>query len=151
MSYIDRLKQMNEIEYCLGATENEIKYIEIELNIILPVQYKKFLSECGMINFGDTHIEGVFKTNKETFFPIIEITKILRNEVGLNHEFIVLNYEVDEYADLYKISNDGNDLGIYGAEITCDENNQNKIGNLLKQYNSFDEYFYDYFITLEEE
>ncbi|MDR2911395.1 MAG: SMI1/KNR4 family protein [Bacteroidales bacterium] len=141
MSYIDRLKQNSEIEYCIGATESEIKYIEMELSIILPEQYKSFLLECGMTIFGDTHIEGVFKTNEETFFPIIEITKMLRSEAGLSDEFIVLNYEVDEYADLYKISKDGNDLGIYGAEITYDENNQSKTGYLLKQYNSFDEYF----------
>jgi hypothetical protein len=149
MKYIEKLKQNTELDFGIGANDDEIILIEVELDIILPKDYKAFLSECGMCNFGDTHINGILKTDKKIYFPIIDTTKLLRNESNLSKEFIVLNYEVDEYVELYKISNDGEDLGIYGASIIYDD--ENKIGKIKKLYQNFDEYIFEYFIKLGEE
>ena len=41
MDYITRLKQKEEFEYWLGADNEQILYIENELNIKLPKQYKR--------------------------------------------------------------------------------------------------------------
>ena len=48
MDYITRLKQKEEFEYWLGADNEQILYVENELNIKLPKQYKHFLSQCSM-------------------------------------------------------------------------------------------------------
>lgn len=42
MDYITRLKQNEEFEYWLGADNEQILYVENELNIKLPKQYKHF-------------------------------------------------------------------------------------------------------------
>jgi hypothetical protein len=150
MEFLEKLKECSEaFEYCVGVNNDEIQFAEKQLGIIFPNIYKKFLLECGMVLFGDTHIEGIYKINGETYFPIIEITKLLRNEICLGKEFLVLQYEVDEYADIYKTSNDGIDLGIYGIEIKKDANNQNNIVSLIKKNDNFEDYFND-FIELGE-
>ena len=96
MDYITRLKQKEEFEYWLGADNEQILYIENELNIKLPKQYKKFLSQCGMCNFGDVNILGIAKDENSVTYSVVEVTKQMRNEVNLSNDLIVLNYEVGE-------------------------------------------------------
>lgn len=42
MDYLARLKENEEFEYWLGADKEQILYVEKELNIKLPKQYKFF-------------------------------------------------------------------------------------------------------------
>lgn len=104
MDYITKLKQNEEFEYWLGADNEQIFNVENELNIKLPKQYKMFLSQCGMCNFGDVNILGIAKDENSVIYSVVEVTKQMRNELNLSNNFIVLNYEVGEYLTLYKVS-----------------------------------------------
>ena len=90
MDYITRLKQNEEFEYWLEADNEQILYIENELNIKLPKQYKKFLSQCGMCNYGDVNILGIAKDENSVTYSVVEVTKQMRNEVNLSNDLIVL-------------------------------------------------------------
>ena len=105
MNYLKRLKQSGEFEYSLGANAEEIKHIEEELGILLPEAYVNFLSECGSCNYGDVYINGIYKEKDTISYPVVELTKQLREELHLSEDFIVLHYEVDEFLTLYKVSN----------------------------------------------
>jgi len=37
-------------------------------------------------------------------YPVVELTKQLREELNLPDDFLVLNYEINEYLILYKVS-----------------------------------------------
>ena len=146
MNYIKKLQQSDEFEYCEGATAEEIQIVETSLGVLLPKTYVKFLNECGSCNFGDTYINGVYKEDGTLSYPVVELTKQLREELNLPDDFLVLNYEIDEYLILYKVSKTDrlNDSKVYGAEIHC-----NKDGNFVMSkptllFNSFDEYFEDF-------
>ena len=104
MNYLKKLQQSDEFEYCEGATSEEIQIVETSLGVLLPKAYVKFLSECGSCNFGDTYINGVYKEDGTLSYPVVELTKQLREELNLPDDFIVLNYEIDEYLILYKVS-----------------------------------------------
>ncbi len=75
MDYITRLKQKEEFEYWLGADNEQILYVENELNIKLPKQYKHFLSQCGMCNLGDVNILGIAKDEYSVTYSVVEVTK----------------------------------------------------------------------------
>ena len=119
----------------MGANNNEIRFAENELKVIFPEKYKQFLSECGMCNFGDTRINGIFKIENKIEFPIIENTLYMRLS-GLENDFIVLDFQEHEYLTLYKVSEkDQTEDGlIYGAEVR-----HTGSGNM--KFNSFDDYF----------
>ena len=51
-------------------------------------------------------ISMVFTKKKDSIsYPIVELTKQLRDDLHLSEDFIVLHYEVDEFLTLYKVSN----------------------------------------------
>jgi len=79
-------------------------------------------------------------------YPVVELTKQLREELNLPDDFIVLNYEIDEYLILYKVSKTDrlNDSKVYGAEIHCNKNNDFVMSKPTLLFNSFDEYFEDF-------
>ena len=81
------------------------------------------MNECGSCNFGDTYINGVYKEDGTLSYPVVELTKQLRDELNLPDDFLVLNYEIDEYLILYKVSKTDrlNDSKVYGAEIHCNK------------------------------
>jgi len=83
MNYINVLKQNEDFEYWIGADDTEITYAEKELGVVFPSQYKKFLSECGMCNFGDVNIIGIAKDTNKISYPIIELTKKIRNDINV--------------------------------------------------------------------
>ena len=104
MNYLKKLQQSDEFEYCEGATAEEIQIVETSLGVLLPKAYVKFLNECGSCNFGDTYINVVYKEDGTLSYPVVELTKQLREELNVPDDFIVLNYEIDEYLILYKVS-----------------------------------------------
>ena len=91
MNYLKRLKQSGEFEYSLGANAEEIKHIEEELGILLPEVYVNFLSECGSCNYGDVYINGIYKEKDSISYPVVELTKQLRDDLHLSEDFIVLH------------------------------------------------------------
>ncbi len=150
MKYLEQLKQYpNDFEYYLGANSDEINFAEKELNVVFPENYRKFLSECGMCNYGDTLIDGIYKTEKEIYYPIVENTIRLRKLGNLSKEFIVLDFEEEEYLTLYKVSENLNnkDNCIYGAEVSYENEEKMKIGKPTKMFDSFEEFF-ENFIAL---
>ncbi|WP_315100569.1 SMI1/KNR4 family protein [Capnocytophaga sputigena] len=120
--------------------------LETSLGVLLPKAYVKFLNECGSCNFGDTYINGVYKEDGTLSYPVVELTKQLREELNVPDDFIVLNYEIDEYLILYKVSKTDrlNDSKVYGAEIHCNKNNDFVMSKPTLLFNSFDEYFEDF-------
>jgi len=83
MNYLKKLQQSDEFEYCEGATAEEIQIVETSLGVLLPKAYVKFLNECGSCNFGDTYINGVYKEDGTLSYPVVELTKQLREELNL--------------------------------------------------------------------
>ena len=146
MSYIERLNQKEEFEHWQGASTQEILHIEKKLNVMLPRQYKKFLSECGMCNIGDTNILGVAKDETSLFYPVIDVTTEMREESNLSEEFIVISYEVGEYLTLYKISKtqELEDSAVYGVDIQYNDLGQMICERPQKLFASFKEYFIDF-------
>jgi len=150
--YLKRLKQSGEFEYSLGANAEEIKHIEEELGILLPEAYVNFLSECGSCNYGDVYINGIYKEKDTISYPVVELTKQLREELHLSEDFIVLHYEVDEFLTLYKVSNGVRlkDAKIFEAEVYCNDKGAFEIDKPTPMFDSFEEYFED-FLDLAED
>lgn len=146
MDYLARLKENEEFEYWLGADKEQILYVEKELNIKLPKQYKFFLSQCGMCNFGDVSILGIAKDENTIKYSVVDVTKHLRNKINLSNDFIVLNYEIGEYLTLYKVSAEQEleDNPIYGAEIKYDGAEKIVLGKKEKIFSSFEDFFEDF-------
>ena len=141
MNYLEKLKEYSEsFEFCLGASNEEIQFVEKQLGIFLPKNYQQFLSECGMCNFGDTRIDGIFKTENKVVYSIIENTLILRKSGNLPQDLIVLDIEEEEYLTLYKVSETERieDGCVYGAEVNYGENDQIKIGKKVKKFDTFE-------------
>ena len=152
MNYLKRLKQSGEFEYSLGANAEEIKHIEEELGILLPEAYMDFLSECGSCNYGDVYINGIYKEKDSISYPIVELTKQLREDLHLSEDFIVLHYEVDEFLTLYKVSNGVRlkDAKVFEAEVYCNDKGAFEIDKPTPMFDSFEEYFED-FLDLAED
>jgi hypothetical protein len=146
MNYIKALKQNEDFEYWIGANDVEIAHAERELGIIFPTQYKKFLSECGMCNFGDVNIIGIAKDANKISYPIVELTMQIRNEINIADDLIVLSYDVGEYLTLYKVSKKEQfeDAFVFGTTVSYDENQKMKIGKMDKIFDSFQQYFEDF-------
>ena len=144
MKYLDKLKEYSEtFEYCLGANNDEIEFAEKQLNVFLPQNYRQFLSECGMCCFGDTRIDGIFKTENQIVYSVVESTLMLRKLGDLPKDLIVLDFQEQEYLILHKVSENGKieDCCVFGAEVNYGENEEIKIGKLVKQFDTFEQYF----------
>ena len=150
--YLKRLKQSGEFEYSLGANAEEIKHIEEELGILLPEVYVNFLSECGSCNYGDVYINGIYKEKDSISYPVVELTKQLREDLHLSEDFIVLHYEVDEFLTLYKVSKKVRlkDAEVFEAEVYCNDKGDFEIEKPTPMFDSFEEYFED-FLDLAED
>ena len=151
--YLKRLKQSGEFEYSLGANAEEIKHIEEELGILLPEVYVNFLSECGSCNYGDVYINGIYKEKDSISYPVVELTKQLREDLHLSEDFIVLHYEVDEFLTLYKVSNKVRlkDAKVFGAEVFGNDKGEFEIDKPTPMFDSFEEYFEDFLDLAEED
>ena len=151
--YLKRLKQSGEFEYSLGANAEEIKHIEEELGILLPEAYMDFLSECGSCNYGDVYINGIYKEKDSISYPVVELTKQLREDLHLSEDFIVLHYEVDEFLTLYKVSNGVRlkDAKVFEAEVFCNDKGEFEIDKPTPMFDSFEEYFEDFLDLAEED
>ncbi|WP_424656104.1 NAD(P)H-binding protein [Capnocytophaga granulosa] len=152
MNYLKRLKQSGEFEYSLGANAEEIKHIEEELGILLPEAYMDFLSECGSCNYGDVYINGIYKEKDTISYPVVELTKQLREDLHLSEDFIVLHYEVDEFLTLYKVSNKIRlkDAKVFEADVYYNDKGGFEIDKPTPMFDSFEEYFED-FLDLAED
>ena len=152
MNYLKRLKQSGEFEYSLGANAEEIKHIEEELGILLPEAYMDFLSECGSCNYGDVYINGIYKEKDSISYPVVELTKQLREDLHLSEDFIVLHYEVDEFLTLYKVSNKIRlkDAKVFEADVYYNDKGAFEIDKPTPMFDSFEEYFED-FLDLAED
>lgn len=147
MDYLKKLKQNDEFEYWQGADNEQILYIEKKLNIKLPNQYKTFLSQCGMCNFGDVNIFGIANGKNKTTYSVVEMTKQMREKANLSKDFIVLSFEDGEYLILLKVSENQEleDSPVYGVEVEeYDASEKMKIGKLEKLFSSFKAYFEDF-------
>lgn len=147
MRYLNLLNKNKEFEYWQGASDLEISHIEESLGIILPEQYKIFLSECGMCNFGDVNILGIAKSENQISYPVIEATNQLREEIGIPKDFIVISYELGEYLILYQTESNQTSNGskIYGVEIGYNSTGKLFIvGKPEEIFASFEEYFDDF-------
>ena len=153
MNYLKRLKQSGEFEYSLGANAEEIKHIEEELGILLPEVYVNFLSECGSCNYGDVYINGIYKEKDSISYPVVELTKQLREDLHLSEDFIVLHYEVDEFLTLYKVSNRVRlkDAEVFEADVYCNDKGAFEIDKPTSMFDSFEEYFEDFLDLAEED
>ena len=153
MNYLKRLKQSGEFEYSLGANAEEIKHIEEELDILLPEAYMDFLSECGSCNYGDVYINGIYKEKDSISYPIVELTKQLREDLHLSEDFIVLHYEVDEFLTLYKVSNKIRlkDAKVFEADVYYNDKGGFEIDKPTPMFDSFEEYFEDFLDLAEED
>ncbi|MDO4881391.1 MAG: SMI1/KNR4 family protein [Capnocytophaga sp.] len=153
MNYLKELQQSDEFEYTEGATRQEIKFVEEALGVCLPEAYAKFLSECGSCNFGDTYINGIYKEEGNLSYPVVELTEQMREALDLSDDFIVLNYEADEYLTLYKVSKTEllKDAKVYGAEIHSNKNGDFYLHKPTVLFSSFEEYFEDFLLLAEEE
>ena len=153
MNYLKRLKQSGEFEYSLGANAEEIKHIEEELGILLPEAYMDFLSECGSCNYGDVYINGIYKEKDSISYPVVELTKQLREDLHLSEDFIVLHYEVDEFLTLYKVSNRVRlkDAEVFEADVYCNDKGAFEIDKPTPMFDSFEEYFEDFLDLAEED
>ena len=153
MNYLKRLKQSGEFEYSLGANAEEIKHIEEELGILLPEAYMDFLSECGSCNYGDVYINGIYKEKDSISYPVVELTKQLREDLHLSEDFIVLHYEVDEFLTLYKVSKKVRlkDAEVFEAEVYCNDKGNFEIDKPTPIFDSFEEYFEDFLDLAEED
>ena len=153
MNYLKRLKQSGEFEYSLGANAEEIKHIEEELGILLPEAYMDFLSECGSCNYGDVYINGIYKEKDSISYPVVELTKQLREDLHLSEDFIVLHYEVDEFLTLYKVSNKIRlkDAKVFEADVYCNDKGAFEIDKPTPMFDSFEEYFEDFLDLAEED
>ena len=153
MNYLKRLKQSGEFEYSLGANAEEIKHIEEELGILLPEVYVNFLSECGSCNYGDVYINGIYKEKDSISYPVVELTKQLREDLHLSEDFIVLHYEVDEFLTLYKVSNRVRlkDAEVFEADVYCNDKGAFEIDKPTPMFDSFEEYFEDFLDLAEED
>ena len=151
--YLKRLKQSGEFEYSLGANAEEIKHIEEELGILLPEAYMDFLSECGSCNYGDVYINGIYKEKDSISYPVVELTKQLREDLHLSEDFIVLHYEVDEFLTLYKVSNKIRlkDAEVFEADVYCNDKGAFEIDKPTPMFDSFEEYFEDFLDLAEED
>ena len=152
MNYLKRLKQSGEFEYSLGANAEEIKHIEEELGILLPEAYMDFLSECGSCNYGDVYINGIYKEKDSISYPVVELTKQLREDLHLSEDFIVLHYEVDEFLTLYQVSNKIRlkDAKVFEADVYYNDKGDFEIDKPTPMFDSFEEYFED-FLDLAED
>ena len=97
MEYLKLIEDKEGFVHWDGATEQEIEYAEQELGISFPLQYKTFLSQCGMCNWSDVCISGIAKDSEIISYPIIELTKEIQKQFQLSMDWIVLSYEVGEY------------------------------------------------------
>ena len=61
----------------------------------------------------------------------------------LPKDLIVLDFQEQEYLILYKVFENGKieDSCVFGAEVNYEENEQIKIGKLVKQFDTFEQYF----------
>lgn len=145
MEYLKLIQNKEDIIHWTGATEKEIEYAEKELGISFPLEYKTFLSQCGMCNWGDVCISGIAKDSDIISYPIIELTKEIQTEFQISMDWIVLSYEVGEYLILYKIPIDYNqeDSSIWGANVYW-ENDIPHISKPMKLYDSFVDYFMEF-------
>ncbi len=152
MNYLKKLKKNEEFEYWQGASKEEISFVEKELGVCLTDEYSKFLSECGMCNFGDINILGIAKDEESVSYPIIDLTIQMREELNIPNNFIVLSYEVGEYLTVYKVSERKNfkDSKVLGADVEYDSNQNLRLGDFEELFESFQDYFED-FIELAEE
>ena len=153
MNYLKRLKQSGEFEYSLGANAEEIKHIEEELGILLPEAYMDFLSECGSCNYGDVYINGIYKEKDSISYPVVELTKQLREDLHLSEDFIVLHYEVDDFLTLYKVSNKIRlkDAKVFEADVYYNDKGGFEIDKPTPMFDSFEEYFEDFLDLAEED
>ena len=151
--YLKRLKQSGEFEYSLGANAEEIKHIEEELGILLPEAYMDFLSECGSCNYGDVYINGIYKEKDSISYPVVELTKQLREDLHLSEDFIVLHYEVDDFLTLYKVSNKIRlkDAKVFEADVYYNDKGGFEIDKPTPMFDSFEEYFEDFLALAEED
>ena len=149
MKYLEKLKEYPEaFEYYLGANNDEIQFAEKQLGLFFPNNFCQFLSECGMCHFGDTRIDGIFKTETKTVYPVVENTLKIRELVNLPNDLIVLYFEEQEYLTLYRATEKERvkDGVVFGAEVHYVENGKIKIGKLVKQFDTFEEFFEDFLV-----
>lgn len=153
MSYYDQIKDIIDVDdtfYIDGGVSDEIiKKCENILELKLPKEYKKYLSECGYIGFGDSILLGLDSDDEnEERGTVLGDTLFARNEFSLEKEYIVIEYQ--DYENLYalkcSLSEELEDFSVYSFDI----NHDNKLASPTKVSDSFKEHFNFFVNSLKE-
>lgn len=145
MNYIEYTKEQQEIDPDIeifgGVNEEIIRQAENKLNILFPSEYVAFLKECGSCGYPDSYISGLFQDwdNEKSPGSTLYDTLNARKQHKLSHEYIVLEYAVDDNYYLLKVSQEErlNDSAVFSVDINSDEN----LGKFNKIFDSFEEYY----------
>ncbi len=83
----------------VGADETAIEYVQKELNLIFPKDYKAFLKTFGLMEIKEDCISGISRndprrSNKGT---VVRDTKAVRTEFGLPEGLAVVEYHEGDY------------------------------------------------------
>lgn len=122
MDFYNKAKELlalnsEDIELDDIASLDDIKAVETELNIVLPVSFKAFLHEIGG---GDIGGEIIFSlTNQYTDDNLVIQNKKYR-EKGLNHNYIVIA-RLDTLFYCLDVTNLDKDINKEGEVILVDE------------------------------
>ncbi|MGG6229988.1 MULTISPECIES: SMI1/KNR4 family protein [Tenacibaculum] len=142
MSYIDVIKNIEDDTFysdgnVSGGIINECEKI---LGLKLPKEYKKYISECGYIGFGDSILLGLDSDGEnEERGTVLGDTLFARDEFSLGGEFVVIEYQ--DYENLYalkcSLDEELEDSPIFSFDIKYD----NKLAEPVKVSDSFKEHF----------
>ncbi|CAA0155668.1 SMI1/KNR4 family protein [Tenacibaculum maritimum] len=153
MNYYGEIKKIIEEDdtfYIEGKVSNMIiKESEDILQVKFPTEYKKYISECGCIGFGDSILFGLDPDGgNEERGTVLGDTLFARTEFSLSKEYIVVEYQ--DYENLYalkcSLNKELNDSSVYSFDINYD----NKLASPVKVSDSFKEHFKSFVDSLKE-
>lgn len=152
MSYIDIIKNIEDDTFYSDGNVSEqiINECENILGLKLPKEYKKYISECGYIGFGDSILLGLDSDgeNKERG-TVLGDTLFARDEFSLGKEFVVIEYQ--DYENLYalkcSLDEELEDSSIFSFDISHND----KLSEPSKVSDSFKEHFKTFVESLNDE
>ena len=123
-----------------------------EEKIRIQQEYENRLKDT-FHSVAESYFNGIYKEKDSISYPIVELTKQLRDDLHLSEDFIVLHYEVDEFLTLYKVSNGVRlkDAKVFEAEVFCNDKGEFEIDKPTPMFDSFEEYFEDFLDLAEED
>ncbi len=83
----------------VGADDNAIKYVQEELGVVFPKDYKEFLKTFGLMAIYESSISGISGKEPTAMSQgtVIYDTKTVRKEFGLAEGLAVVEYHEGDY------------------------------------------------------